>query len=219
MRLSSSTGATALGINLGNVGFLTDFSAIDVKQLEIALRDAFEYQGQIFNIEERVMLRGSIVGVEQDIIAGNEFALSRTTSDSMIQYRLTVDGYDAGIHRANSIIISSPTGSTAYSLSAGGGLMMPSMRAVQIIPVAPMTLTSRPIIAESSSNITIAAWGGPLSVRADGASRAVPMREYTRGDPLLVTISGWGSPARVLHADGWSFFDVLSKKLGWMRGE
>ena len=134
----------------------------------------------------------------------------------MITYRLLFDDTDAGIYRANSILVSSPTGSTAYSLSAGGALMMPSIQALQVVPVAPLTMTARPIIVSADTQIEIQAWGGQVATRSDGLEWITSHVDYTKEEPFSLFVQNQGS-VRILHNKDWNFFDMLTQKLGWIK--
>lgn len=215
MRIAAETRSSVIGVNLGRVGFLTDFSVDDTNSVRTFLINLFNGNASMY-IEGRVMVRATIAGQIWDAVAGNEVSISREESDSMINYRLTIDGVSAGIHRANSILVSTPTGSTAYSLSAGGALMMPNMRALQLVPVAPLTLTSRPIIVDANARIDLDVWGGALALRADGQFGKVD-GIYTEDRPCKVTIKRTPFDVQVLHNSDWNFFDVLTSKLGWIK--
>lgn len=211
MRLAAHADATAIGVNLGRIGFLTDVSAH--QHLTHAIAAAILRLTDTF-IEERMLLSTSI----NDVLAINEVSVSQLYADSLITYRLRIGDVDAGIHRANGLLISTPTGSTAYSLSVGGALMMPEMDAIQIVPVAPATMTSRPIIVPSSTHIEMHVWGGDVTVRADGRileDMIVEGWKPSKADPYKVTIKPYVNKAKILHFSGWNFFDVLTEKLGW----
>lgn len=210
MRVAARANATAIGVNLGRIGFLTDVSAQQHLTHSIAaamlrLVDTF--------VEERTLLETSI----SDVLAVNEISVSQLYADSLITYRLRIGNVDAGVHRANGILLSTPTGSTAYSLSVGGALMMPEMDAIQIVPVAPSTMTSRPIIVPSTTPIELHVWGGDVTVRADGqlVDDVFAVGEPTKECPYKLTVTPYQNKAKVLHFDGWNFFDVLTEKLGW----
>lgn len=211
MRVAARSNATAIGVNLGRIGFLTDISVQE--HLTHAIAAALLRLTDTF-IEERTLLQTSV----DDGLAVNEVSVSQMYADSMITYRLLIGNVDAGVHRANGILVSTPTGSTAYSLSVGGALLMPEMDAIQIVPVAPSTMTSRPIIVPTSTPIELHAWGGDITVRADGqivddvdAAGWTPTKEC----PYKVTVTPFENKAKVLHFVGWNFFDVLTEKLGW----
>lgn len=214
MRIAAQANATAIGVNLGNVGFLTDLSIRD--HFARAIADALVQLTDTIIVERTVLT----TFVCEDTIACNEISVSQLYADSLITYRLRIGDVDAGIHKANGILIATPTGSTAYSLSVGGALMMPEMEAIQIAPVAPATMTSRPIIVPTSAPIELQVWGGgPITVRADGqvvgSCEGECIAKSTKENPYVVTVSPYRNKAKVLHFDGWNFFDVLTEKLGW----
>lgn len=211
MRIAARANATAIGVNLGRIGFLTDISKQE--HLTHAIAAALLRLTDTF-VEERTLLQTSV----DKGLAVNEVSVSQMYADSMITYRLLIGNVDAGVHRANGLLVSTPTGSTAYSLSVGGALLMPEMDAIQIVPVAPSTMTSRPIIVPASTSIELHAWGGDITIRADGqivddvaAAGWTPTKEC----PYKVTISPFKNKAKILHFAGWNFFDVLTEKLGW----
>lgn len=214
MRIAAQANATAIGVNLGNVGFLTDLSIHS--HFARAIADALVQLSDTLIVERTVLT----TSVSEHTIACNEISVSQLYADSLITYRLRIGDVDAGVHKANGILIATPTGSTAYSLSVGGALMMPEMEAVQIAPVAPATMTSRPIIVPASAPIELQVWGGgAITVRADGqivgSCEGECVASSTRENPYLVTVLPYKNKARVLHFDGWNFFDVLTEKLGW----
>lgn len=214
MRVAQRVNARVIGINMGNVGFLTELSANDRIQLQIDMQNLFRCRHS-GNTEQRWFIRAD--AGDWQATAGNEVSVAGEKSDEMIRYRLLIDGADAGVHRANSLLVSTPTGSSAYSMSAGGALMVPNMRAMQIVPVAPFSLTSRPIIVSGSSVIRIEAWGARIAVRSDGTERYVADRVYTEDDPFLVTLGIDPDPVNVLHTPRWNYFNVLAEKLGWIK--
>lgn len=218
MRQAQWSGAHVIGINMGNVGFLSELSAIDREELKDALHRLFSGEWQRFhNVERRWFLNIRLGDNRTKHGAGNEISIAGEKSDEMIRYQLLVDGADAGVHRANSLLVATPTGSTAYSMSAGGALMVPNMKALQVVPVAPFTLTSRPIIVSGSSVVQIRAWGARVAVRLDGNERYVADRIHTQEDPYVVHVTVDDAPVNVVHATGWNYFNVLAEKLGWIK--
>lgn len=209
MRLSAKYDAICFGINLGRIGFLTDFSVKvpspfgTLEQMfEDLLRDRIAYV-----IERRTALVTEVHDVQS--IACNEFSVAPPTSDTMLRYHLWIDGISAGVHRANSLMVSTATGSTAYSLAAGGALMYPTLDALQIIPVAPATMTSRPIIVPATSVVRLELDNSDVVLRKDGQRVAhgfetVAFRKYLH-------------PAQSLHLPGWNYFETLTEKLGWIK--
>lgn len=219
MRLAQLSGAHVIGINLGNVGFLTELSANNMDVIHQHLRQLFSDNWKLYyTVEYRWAIKAKIRETNQSHIACNEISVAGEHSDEMIKYRLLINGHDAGIHRANSILVATPTGSTAYSMSAGGALMMPNMRALQVVPVAPCTLTSRPIIVSGSSSVQIHAWGNKIAVRLDGTERYTVGRDFTQQNPYVVDVNvDDAGPIQVVHGAEWNYFNVLTNKLGWIQ--
>ncbi len=146
--------------------------------------------------------------------AFNEYVISNVSSDELIRYHLEINDIDAGFHRANAVIVGTPTGSTAYTLSAGGSLMYPSMNVMQIIPVAPLSLSSRPIIVPSDAVVRITAeTEGSFSIRGDG--KRLTQFEGNKNIPIEITQSL--KYTRILHSRNYSFFDMLTNKLHWKK--
>lgn len=215
MRMAALHDATAIGINLGRVGFLSDINVKDEVHGPVEAQLYKLLSGQLLtHVEHRTVLVSSI---NDRAIACNEISVSPLQSDSMVTYHLHVGHTSAGIHRANSIMVSTATGSTAYSLSAGGALMMPELDALQIVPVAPITMTSRPLLVPGSSNIRLEVISTGIAVRTDGQMIDSNGSSWTRKDPYVISIRRYLREAKVLHITGWNYFDVLTQKLGWIK--
>lgn len=210
MRVAHSHCATAVGINLGKVGFLADFTPD--KKLVQELCDILQSPFDKHDVEERMCLETFGEFDQFPQIAFNEIVISNKLSDQLIQYHLQIGNVDAGYHRGNSLILGTPTGSTAYTLSAGGGLMLPSMKAIQIVPVSPLSMTSRPIIvpADEDQEIIVAVeTEGEWTLKCDGQVMK------TAQSPGIVKVRACDVPVNVIHPKGWNFFNMLTKKLGW----
>lgn len=226
MRRAVLSGAAAIGINVGRVGFLTDVN-LDGKPGSMDERLMWSFFVQLFKSEielteeKRTVLKHNREDWQHTDrkfdLAVNEFSISRTDGDCMIEYSLKIDGFDGGVHRANSILFSSSTGSTAYALSAGGALMLPSVPAIQIVPVAPLTLTSRPLIVNPESRIEVAVWGDGITLRGDGNVLVKSHDSFTVEKPFRFVFQAFPERVRVLHLKNWDFFDVLHQKLGWIK--
>lgn len=209
MRLAHRLGAYVMGVNLGKVGFLTDFANDD--RLAGELMKVFS-DPSVFKLEERTGLVYSTEENDLDTqhVAFNEFVISNIYSDKMINYDLTIDDDRAGGHKGNALIVSTPTGSTAYTLSAGGSLIMPSMKVMQIVPVAPMSMTSRPIIVASHHKIEICVdTDGEWSLKCDGQN----IRRFASSKCINVRTSP--TRVKIIHPTNWSFFEMLTQKLHW----
>lgn len=206
-----------LGINLGRVGFLADLDYSDVYT-----RDVFEKTIEdilVHPTDNLVITERTVLELTQPILcyspalgfAINEFSFANRSADALIEYRLKIGKFDAGVHRANSVIISTATGSTAYNLSAGGALMMPEGEGIQITPVAPLKLTSRPIVVPPGNEITVEILNHQYStIRADGQELKDGI-DFTK--PFVIGAHRF--KAKLCHMKSWNFFDVLMEKLNW----
>ena len=139
--------------------------------------------------------------------------VNRGATAGMVELRVEVDGHFVSNQRAGGLIIATPTGSSAYALSAGGPLLHPSIAGWVLVPIAPHTLSNRPIVIANSSEIAIEIVAGrDASASFDMQSLA----SLLHGDRILVTRSEYC--VRFLHPRGWSYFDTLRKKLRWNEG-
>jgi NAD+ kinase len=148
-----------------------------------------------------------------DALALNDVVVNRGSTSGMLELRVEVDGHLVSNQRADGLIIATPTGSTAYSLSAGGPLMHPSIPGWVMVPIAPHTLTNRPIVLADASEVAIELIAGR------GASANFDMQSLAslqHGDRIIVRRSE--HRVRFLHPQGWSYFDTLRKKLHWNEG-
>jgi NAD+ kinase len=148
-----------------------------------------------------------------DALAMNDVVVNRGATSGMVELRVEVDGHFVANQRADGVIIASPTGSTAYSLSAGGPLLHPSNPGWVLVPIAPHTLSNRPIVLPDASEIVIELVSGrDASANFDMQSLA----SLLHGD--RVTVRRSEHRVRFLHPKGWSYFDTLRKKLHWYEG-
>jgi NAD+ kinase len=199
-----------IGINQGRLGFITD---IPLGQYKAVLRPMLsgEYEeDQRSLIQGRVMRDGICVF---SALAMNDVVVNRGASSGMVELRVEVDGHFVANQRADGLIIASPTGSTAYSLSAGGPLMHPAIDGWVIVPIAPHTLSNRPLVLTSAGEIAVEIVAGrDASASFDTQSLASLMH----GDRIVVTRSA--HKVKFLHPKGWSYFDTLRQKMHWNEG-
>ena len=203
-------GVPLIGINQGRLGFITDIPLDNYRAiLTPMLRGEFA-QDQRSLIQAQVMRNGACVF---DAIAMNDVVVNRGATSGMVELRVEVDGHFVSNQRADGLIVASPTGSTAYSLSAGGPLLHPSMQGFVLVPIAPHTLSNRPIVLSDASEIAIEVVSGrDASANFDMQSLA----SLLHGDRIVVRRSQHS--VRFLHPKGWSYFDTLRGKLHWNRG-
>jgi NAD+ kinase len=199
-----------VGINQGRLGFITDIPYRGYESpLQAILNGHYE--------EDRRSLMQA--GVWRDgrcvfqAIAMNDVVVNRGSASSMVELRVEVDGHFVANQRADGLIIASPTGSTAYALSAGGPLLHPAIAGWVMAPIAPHTLSNRPIVLPSDGEIAIEVVAGR------DASTHFDMQSFTsllHGDRITVRRSA--HQLRLLHPVGWSYFDTLRRKLHWNEG-
>jgi NAD+ kinase len=203
-----------LGVNFGSLGFLTEITRPELfSSLEAVVSGRATH-------DERMMLaalssRADADGVRRHI-ALNEVVFTRTALSRMIDMSVWVGDQFVATFRADGLIVASPTGSTAYSLSAGGPIVHPAMEAIVITPIAPHTLTNRPVVIPAEREVRVEPAGsntpGDVYVTFDGQS----------GFPLApgeaVTIARHPRPLRLVRASTRSYFEVLREKLKWHQG-
>lgn len=195
-----------LGVNLGRLGFLTE---LEESELPRALPGLLLGD---FALDRRLMLSTSIVHGGAAAEAGpalNDAVVTRRASGRMVHLALRAGDAEVGTYRADGIIIATPTGSTAYSLSAGGPVVSPGEGVVVVTPIAPHTLTARAIVVSGQVRLRLRVLAGsaPATLSLDGQP-GIPLEE---GDEVAV------EPARftadLVRRPGWNFFEVLRQKL------
>jgi NAD+ kinase len=200
-------GVPLIGINQGRLGFITDIPLDQYRAtLEPMLRGEYEEDHRSL-MHARVMRDGQCVF---DALAMNDVVVNRGATSGMVELRVEVDGHFVANQRADGLIVASPTGSTAYALSAGGPLLHPSTPGWVLVPIAPHTLSNRPVVLPDASEITIEVVSGrDASANFDMQSLA----SLLHGDRISVRRSQ--HRVRFLHPRGWTYFDTLRKKLHW----
>jgi NAD+ kinase len=203
-------GVPLIGINQGRLGFITD---IPLDEFRSALTPmlAGEYEQDDRSLmHARVLRDGQCVF---DALAMNDVVVNRGATSGMVELKVEIDGHFVANQRADGVIVASPTGSTAYSLSAGGPLLHPSTPGWVLVPIAPHTLSNRPVVIPDASEICIELVSGrDASANFDMQSLA----SLLKGD--RVTVRRSQHRVRFLHPSGWTWFDTLRKKLHWYEG-
>jgi NAD+ kinase len=196
-----------VGVNQGRLGFLTDLS-LDSMQQSIAAM----LQGE-FVTEQRMLLATRVLRNGERMfssLALNEVVVHRSNVSSMIEFEVRINGDYLYTQRADGLIIATPTGSTAYALSAGGAIVHPSLNVISLVPVCPHTLSNRPIVVGGESEIEI------LMHRTDDVRVRFDSHTYFDlhlHDTLLVT--RYPEPVCLLHPVGHSYYHTLREKLLW----
>ena len=209
-RQMAQYGVPLIGINQGRLGFITDIPLENFQAtLQPMLAGKFEEDHRSV-MQAKVMRDGHCVF---SALAMNDVVVNRGATAGMVELRVEVDGHFVANQRADGLIIATPTGSTAYSLSAGGPLLHPSIPGWVLVPIAPHTLSNRPIVLANAAEVAIEIVAGrDASASFDMQSLASLMH----GDRIVVTRSQY--QVRFLHPKGWTYFDTLRQKLHWNEG-
>lgn len=209
-RQLAAYGVPLIGINQGRLGFITDITYGNFAESLKPMLHGDYVEDHRSLINARVMRDGQCVF---KAMAMNDVVVNRGAASGMVELRVEVDGHFVANQRADGLIIATPTGSTAYALSAGGPLLHPSIPGWVMVPIAPHTLSNRPIVLANTSRIAIEIVAGrDASASFDTQSLA----SLLHGDRIEVTRSD--HHVRFLHPRGWSYFDTLREKLHWNEG-
>lgn len=200
-------GIPLAGINRGGLGFLTDICADDMlAAMESIL--AGEY-----TLEQRIMLSATVVRDGKAISEGrafNDVVVSKGTLSQLIELELTIDGEFVQRMRSDGLIVATPTGTTAYSLSAGGPILHPGVYALALVPVCPHTLSNRPLAINSASTVEITVINAmEARVHFDGQLHA----DLNKGDKVVVR--RMDKYVTLLHPRNHSYYAMLRDKMNW----
>jgi len=193
-----------LGINLGTLGFLTDVNADD---FESVVQDILKGQ---FSTEERSLVQADFGG--HQIFGLNEVLIHSGSYAQLMRYRLLIDNKTVYEQRSDGLIVATPTGSTAYALSAGGSIIHPELDLWNIIPMMSQSLSSRPLIVSSQKSLEIQLIEGPLDhamVCVDG-QQDMPIQF---NDSLVIKKKS--ATLKIIHPIGNDFYEACREKLGW----
>jgi NAD+ kinase len=196
-----------IGVNQGRLGFMTD---IPSDRMLPVLADMLDGKRES---EQRMLLEGTVLRDGQAIFHGvafNDVVVARGTGGGMVELRVNVDGHFMYNQRSDGLIVATPTGSTAYALSAGGPILQPQLGGIVMVPIAPHALSNRPIVLSESRVIEIElASGRDCSVNFDMQSLTT-LQVHDR-----VVVKRSVHTVTFLHPQGWSYFDTLREKLHW----
>lgn len=205
-RLVAPFGVPIFGVNLGRLGFLTE---VEIPNLQEALGCLLAGQ---YSVEERMMLEAGVLGEHgayEAMTALNDAVITKGAFARLIALDIAVDGQRYSTFRADGVVISTPTGSTAYSLSAGGPLVVPDLELLMITPICPHALWGRPLVIAPDSEVTVTLLSGPgeVMLTMDG-QHAISLQQ---GDKVLVRKTN--HVARFIKLNRRTFFDILKEKL------
>lgn len=207
-RIGADQNLPVLGINRGTLGFLTDIAPDDLNQILEVL------SGQYIS-EDRFLLQARVQHDSQHegaMIAVNDFVLLPGDKAQMITFDLYINDYFAYNLRADGLIVATPTGSTAYALSGGGPILHPSLDAIVLVPLCPHTLSSRPIVVKSDSNVRIHISDSNYTIPqiSHDGQRRIPV-------PIGadITVTRHSNTFTLIHPMNYNYFYTLSTKLHW----
>ena len=202
-RKFGSEGIPILGINLGNLGFLAD---IDPKDITSSLLSVIEGK---FEKDERFFLEGSIEGNKSRFLALNEIVVHSGKIAQLIEFSVFIDESFVYRQKADGLIISSPTGSTAYSLSGGGPIVHPEVNTILLISMLPHNLSTRPLLVEAGSKIRVELEKQKAILSFDSHEN-LPLKGNSS-----VSVYKAKSCLTLIHPEGQDFFASCRNKLGW----
>jgi len=203
--LVADHGVPLFGVNLGSLGFMTHYSRAEAVA---AIQDACA--GRL-PVDERMRLRVTITGPAgpgESRSVVNDAVISQALA-RLVDLDARLDGAPIAIYKADGLIVSTPTGSTAYTLAAGGPILAPDLEAMVLTPICPHTLTNRPLVVRADARVTVAnVSDGPVRLTIDGQwSRELQIGEW-------IEVRKTERPLRLFRAPT-SFFAILRQKLSW----
>ncbi len=201
-------GIPILGVNLGSLGFMTE---VNRGELYPSLLEVL--QGH-YEIDQRSMLQVDLQrasGARASYRALNDVVVAKSTLARMIQIHTSIDGKEVAVYRADGLIVSTPTGSTAYNLSAGGPIVYPNLPVAVLTPICPHTLSMRPLVVPQSSVIEL---------RLEASEEEVYLTlDGQEGTSLVlrdrVAVTAAASPVALVKVSGRTFYEALRSKLRW----
>ena len=198
-----------LGVNRGNLGFLTDIRPDDLEEKVAEVLDG-QYTVESRFLLEAEMRRNAVPIAQGDAL--NDVVLHPGKSTRMIEFELYIDGQFVSSQKSDGLIIATPTGSTAYALSAGGPIMHPKLDAIVVVPMYPHTLSSRPIVVDGNSELKVVVSPNMQiypQISCDGQNH------FTCAPGDTVTISKKPQKLRLIHPLDHNYYEICRTKLGW----
>tara|TARA_B110000008_G_C16946558_1_gene554685 strand:- start:1223 stop:2086 length:864 start_codon:yes stop_codon:yes gene_type:complete len=200
-----SKGVSVLGINLGNLGFLADIAPENIVNSVIDVVEGNYLEDQRFFLEANFENSNTVE------IALNEIVIKSTPKSKLLEYELYIDNLFVYRQKGDGLIVSTPTGSTAYSLSGGGPIIHPSLKAITLLPMFPHSLTASPLVIDHKSHIRLVV-KNKASVSLDGQNNF----SLKKGETIFIKKSL--KPVTLIHPEDHNFFSACRNKLGWSSG-
>ncbi len=208
-RLLSDKDIPVIGINLGRLGFLVDISPDEIsEQLTQMLHGRY-------TIEIRSLLHAEVFRGKHSLgegIALNDVVVHVRNDIRMIEFTTHIDAHFVNRQRADGIVVATPTGSTAYSLSGGGPILHPGLPAVVLVPICPHTLSNRPLVVSNESHIEISLCES-RSVNARVSFDGQANIDLQAGDKVVIRQKS--HQLRLMHPESYDYYHILRNKLGW----
>ncbi|AGF49231.1 NAD kinase [Candidatus Kinetoplastidibacterium galati] len=200
-----------LGINHGRLGFIADISIDETYNALINVMDGF------YTLEERLVIEGSICRDNKKMysdFALNDIVIHRAGIGGMIEVKVELNDVFMYTIRSDGLIVATPTGSTAYALASNGPIIHPKLNAIVLVPIAPQTLSNRPIVVPSSGSLTMTLLTvGRKEIEANVHFDMQTWSELQPGD--CINIQKSKHAAKFIHPNGYNFFSTLRRKLNW----
>lgn len=195
-----------LGVHLGELGFLSITTPDNIiSKLNAILKGNY-------SIEERIVLNAKISNSEKIYFATNDLVIQNQNSYRITSLSFSVNDQEVGQYKSDGIIVSTPTGSTAYSLSAGGPIVQPDVFSILVTPIAPHSLTSRPLVLPSNVKITFDFQGSSetsLNLICDGQQ----IIHFSKNETITIVKSS--NNLKFITFDDYDYYEILRKKMGW----
>ncbi|MCX7874738.1 MAG: NAD(+)/NADH kinase [Melioribacteraceae bacterium] len=203
--LVRNTGIPILGVNYGKLGFLAEF---DLQSLKMFLN---EVKDKKYIVEDRICLTAKSEESNEEMFAINDFVIDKGPWQKMIELEIFVDDEYVTSFMADGIIVATPTGTTGYSLSTGGPIVNPKADVITLSPIAPHTLTMRPLVISSKQKIKIIAHSpfDKIQVSSDG------QRVNYFKPPTKIFIEKSKNPIKLVHLSKSNYYEILRSKLYW----
>jgi len=205
VRRSHDYNIPVFGIHAGKLGFLADIDLAELDEFidKLVVGD--------YRIDKRAVLRAELITKEGSIklVAFNDIVMTRPSISKMIHLDTFVDSKPFNTYYGDGVIVSTPTGSTAYNLSAGGPVLFPLTQVFALTPISPHSLTQRPVVLPGHFTIEIKTSDASALVVVDGQD----MYDFGSGDVIRIRLSG--KSAQLIHRNEFNYFEVLKEKLSW----
>ena len=196
-----------IGVNRGRFGFLTDINS------ELMTASIERILAGEFSAESRILLNATITREAEVLYSGialNDIVITKAEQSRLMELELKIDDHYVNTMRADGLIVATPTGTTAYALSAGGPILYPTLEAITLVPICPHTLTNRPIAINSNSVVEII-----IKNTKDARAHLDGQEKYNLQEGDVVRVERAFKTVTLLHPLGHNHFDMLREKLSW----